>query len=638
MHLVREQGEGYAAVSYRGIGYVDSEGHPKNNEDRFLAMNFPDGRQVRVVIDGAGGHAGGERAAEIARVVMQQALSAGESVEEAIDLAHRAVVQDNQRQNLRHQAPFAVLVAAELIPNPDGTYRGRFFSLGDSEAVVLRPRPDRSGPPQVVHWTLQPSPMVQAHRAGQGLPMIPTQPDGRISRGHTLMHHIAEGANVPNNGLGGDGRSLNGRPHLTEMTLQPGDQLFLASDGGTESLSSYDVIAHLPFQSGASTEAQTRDVLLLETLQCMSLARQAIEEGQIIELTHERYVAAYQEATGEQPPESFRGTFEGHFLDYELHVRNLRGQVVGNFKPDNVTMIVQTVGRQPNVCEAPPPPPAPAPSPASSESSTRVVTRSVVVVGTSESQTSSSAAGPQTSTPTGVDPSETQVITIALRDRIEYFLNLKNEFVQAPWVEEALNSTPTLYAVFALQERAPGSTSSQPRIERSIPELPDACPSTDSLEPNQVVLEITRGEDGPRVRLVGFNRGNLSDDTVTALLARFPAADDITQRFQPAERQAVQQEVRVMTLIDLLEPVLSANIGRRVVIPIYWTQENGFSLNPPSDRSMQPLGTLFREPSGEHYRLRYAWEPTPAGTPAEIPSIVTQALQRIQQRPSRRRP
>jgi hypothetical protein len=457
--------------------------------------------------------------------------------------------------------------------------------------------------------------------------MIPTLPDGRITRGQTLIHHIAEGANVPNNGLGGDGRSLNGRPHITEMILQPGDQLFLASDGGTESLSSYDVIAHLPFQSGATTEAQTRDVLLLETLLCMSLARQGLEAGEAIELTHERYATAYQEATGQAPPEGFRGTFEGHILGADLHVRNARGQIVGNFKPDNVTMIVQTVGAEAPLCEDPTPAASPAPTAApSSEPSARVVTRSVVVVGAPESEASSSSTESGGSRPMGLDPNDTLVITTALRDRIDYFLNLKNEFVQAPWVLEALRDTPTLYASFSLNERVSSASSSSPNLERSIPELLNECPSPDSLVPNQVILEITRGDEGsPRVRLVGFNRGNLREETITALLARFPAADDITQRFQPEQRQAVQREVRVATLVDLLEGPLQSDPHRSLVIPIYWTPEDGFSLNPPSDRSLQPLGTFLRQPAGTHFRLNYVWEPLPRGVPQEISAIISMA-------------
>jgi len=619
MHLVREEGRGYAAVSYRGIGYVDEAGRLKHNEDRHLIMNFSDGRRVSVIIDGAGGHEGGERAAEIGIRMVERALTEGESMEDAIDLAHRAIVQDNQNQGIRAHHPFAVLIASELTPQADGNTHARFFTLGDAEAVVLRPLADHSAPPEIIHWTLRPSPAVQMFRSQQGVPMIPTLPDGRITRGQTLIHHTAWGANVPNGGIGGNGRSFNGRPHITEVVLQRGDSIFLASDGGTESLSSYDVISHLPFYARAVNEVQIRDVLFLETLICMDLARQQLEAGAAIELTHERYVAAYQAATGEAPPEGWRGAFEGHTLGTDLHVRNARGQTVGSFKPDNVTMIVQTVGAEAPVCESPPastsePGPSASPPPPP-----------VVVI-------------PPPRAVTAGDSGETQVISSSLRQAMEFFTNLRTAFVEMGWVRERLQEVSTIYTVFDINETPSADASIPPSLTRGLTAFPEECPAVEALNPNHLVLEITRGPDGPRVRLVGFNRGSLSEDTVTALLARFPAADDLTQRFSPAIRQAVQNEERVISLVDLLDQHVRMGTRHRVAIPIYWTPEGGFSINPPSDHSLPPLGTLFREPMGDHFRLRYEWVPTPPDMPAEIPSIVSQALQRLIQRHSRRRP
>ncbi|HSA60449.1 MAG TPA: FHA domain-containing protein [bacterium] len=334
----REDWKGIAAASNKGLHYKDA------NEDRYVVLTSPDGRSLMVAIDGMGGHAGGERAAEIARVAIEKAMADGRSVAEAMTAADAAITSDNASRGITRQAPGAVAMAVQLTPQADGTYRAAFTGVGDCEALVIRPGASQP----VLHHTLRANSLSAAIRKASGKP-FQTLPDGRLARGQTLDLRMDEYANMVDSALGGhDARIDTSAP---DKPLRDGDIILTGSDGLFENFGRLDVIHEVIRLSGARTAAGIRDALMTEALIRMSLARNASNKV----LSHRDYVAAYLEATGQEPPNGWRGMYEpwrdaaGQYHTYELDANGNvlhanSGRPVDHFKNDNVTLTVQVVG------------------------------------------------------------------------------------------------------------------------------------------------------------------------------------------------------------------------------------------------------------------------------------------------------
>jgi len=380
-HVRVENRGGAAAGSSDGIGYNPQNPH---NEDRYLVVPLPDGRTITVAIDGMGGHEGGERAASIAAQVIQRAVQAGRSIPQALDLADRAVVQDSlARQGLdpaagasglAHGSAGAVITAVESRPNADGSFSITMHTIGDTSAAV-------------VDLNAQPGSDIVAQSWGEGVDQV-----GRM----------------PDQALGGSylGPYQQVAPELAQATARRGQVLFTGSDGFWENWrGGPGEIAEFARRVGPPRSAERiHTALMEETLVRMRLLQSQRNSPDLTQdrpgvltprpalvLTREAYAQAYREVTGHAPPDG-PWRYEGMVLLDDGSVREpapagsdpgQTGRIVGNFKADNVTLVVQVLGEtveatprgeaavRPQAAAAPvqaaPQPPVAQPSPVISE-------------------------------------------------------------------------------------------------------------------------------------------------------------------------------------------------------------------------------------------------------------------------------
>lgn len=335
----KDNWKGIAAASNKGLYYKET------NEDRYVVLAGPDGRSLMVAIDGMGGHAGGERAAEIARRAIEKTMFEGKSAAEALKAADAAIIRDNQELGLTQDAPGAVAMAVELTPQTDGTYRATFTGVGDCEAIVIRPGASQP----ILHHTMRANALSMAVREGGGKP-YKTLADGRLALGQTLDLRMDPFANRVDSALGGHDAKID--TSVTEKPLRNGDIILTGSDGLFENFGRLDIIQEVIRQSGATTAAEIRDALMTEALIRMSLAENAFDKV----LSHRDYVAAYRDATGREPASDWRGMYEpwrdasGQYHSYQLDKKGVvshvgSGRPVDHFKNDNVTLAVQIVGQ-----------------------------------------------------------------------------------------------------------------------------------------------------------------------------------------------------------------------------------------------------------------------------------------------------
>jgi pSer/pThr/pTyr-binding forkhead associated (FHA) protein/adenosine deaminase/ppGpp synthetase/RelA/SpoT-type nucleotidyltranferase/serine/threonine protein phosphatase PrpC len=398
---------GAAGVAHQGVRKYN------HNEDRFVIVSCPNGRSVMVVIDGVGGHGGGERAADLVRRVTERALRAGRSPEEAIALAHRGMRQDNlrfitpiiehfmERENLNYaqalekaqrkadQLPDAVMMAVDLTPQPDGTYRPRFLNCGDCEGVVL----DLTAPDPILHTTARPNLISQLRAQAEGRPYQLT-PDGRLARGQTLQFRTDPNAFMVTETVGSNAHADISEP---VAGARPGALIIGGSDG-MESFGNYDILVEAIRRSGANPESasQVTGAIMEEILLRQHLLNLVKTRRGPVVLDAQAYREAYAAAhSGREPTLSGmydatsvrqvrrdsegrirRGPdglplydeFVGPFtVSADSIVRDAQGRPVDHFKFDNVSVVVQVVGQ-----------------PVIEEPAVRVIRRRIKSVGQSE--------------------------------------------------------------------------------------------------------------------------------------------------------------------------------------------------------------------------------------------------------------
>jgi protein phosphatase len=304
---------GLSAETHEGRHYKEQ------NEDRFVVVPLPGGRRLSFVIDGMGGHAGGERAATIAANVIETALRDGRSLEDALRLSNVEIIRDNAAQGVQSRAPGAVAVGVELNPVGPGAFEASFASVGDAEAVVLRL--SESGDPLVHRTTRWPL----------GEPVL---------RGNTLNLHIAPGAHIVFSSLGGSSGS-DIRIDRSTATLRPGDLILSGTDGFFENFTTDEIVSIIR-NSGATDADGIRTVLMTEAQLRMEILGRIT--GDTV-LTPVLYREAYRAVTGREAPPDWRGMHEGYVLTPRGDVRDPSGaRTVAHFKCDNVTLVAQIVG------------------------------------------------------------------------------------------------------------------------------------------------------------------------------------------------------------------------------------------------------------------------------------------------------
>lgn len=200
------------------------------NQDAVLA---DDDKGLWLVLDGLGGHAGGETASRLARDTIAREVASGSDVEAAIQAAHQAICEAQQETSGKEEMGTTVVALAEN----DARYTIHW--VGDSRAYRFVPH---TGKLEL---------LTRDHNLA-GLLMESGAMDAEQARYHPQKHVLTEC-------LGLAGRSLV-RCDQVEGQWEPDDIILLCSDGLTNELADVDLAPLL----GSNPELQPLTELLLE--------------------------------------------------------------------------------------------------------------------------------------------------------------------------------------------------------------------------------------------------------------------------------------------------------------------------------------------------------------------------------------
>ena len=296
---------GIAAGGTEGRGYGD------HNEDRYLVFTTAEGRHVTVVIDGMGGHGGGERAASIARAVIGQALERGVPVDQALELAHSAMVQDNGERRSRSGA---VACSVEVRPTGEGDFAVEMRRIGDSDAAAFDLSPSAEEP--IVGRT------------------------ERHSEGETREVRLTSSSAVDS----AMGLTTRGPQEVTSLRMREGQVLLVGSDGFWENFIDYREVRDIMMRAPDHSAEGLRSTLMTEVNVRQRLLEMRGRASEPWVITPERYREAYRDVTGGEPPASPPWRYLGGTLARDGRVTDAAGRGIGRFKADNVTLVVEVVG------------------------------------------------------------------------------------------------------------------------------------------------------------------------------------------------------------------------------------------------------------------------------------------------------
>jgi hypothetical protein len=274
-----------AFASFRGI--IDK--YPEN-QDRAFYRIAPDGSVTAGVADGMGGHASGERSAEIGRRSYEDAIDAGLGLDEAVDAMNRDMYAGNQARGEHGGAVFA---GVRL--HPDGRIEAR--TVGDGEVIVMSLPADRSSGLRLDFWSTRPS-VTQAREYH-----LPTLPDGRVVLGRERTLRLDPDSNVVDAALGLHNRPMKDRQWIDWIDTEPGRIYFAISmtDGLSEQYITHQeltgVVDAYVLRTGDLTPEGIRDALMRDALIRCSLARMAYREGRPFAITPSAFARAYREMT-----------------------------------------------------------------------------------------------------------------------------------------------------------------------------------------------------------------------------------------------------------------------------------------------------------------------------------------------------
>lgn len=274
-----------AFASFRGI--IDK--YPENQDRAFYRMSA-DGGVVAGIADGMGGHASGERSAEIGRHAFEDGVDSGMSLGDIVDAMNLDIFESNQARRERGGAVFA---GVHL--HTDGRIEAR--TVGDGEVVVMSLPADRSSGLRLDYWSTRPS-FMQGHAY-----RLPTLPDGRVVLGYERTLRLDPDSNVVDTALGLHGQSMEGVQSADWINTEPG-RIYLAipmSDGLSEQYIDHaemmGVVDAYIRRTGDVSPDGIRDALMRDALIRCSLARMAYREGRPFAITQSTFRRAYREMT-----------------------------------------------------------------------------------------------------------------------------------------------------------------------------------------------------------------------------------------------------------------------------------------------------------------------------------------------------
>lgn len=283
-------GDIVATASFRGI--IDKYAE---NQDRAFFHVGPDG-VTAAVADGMGGHASGERAAEIARHAFQEARNSRLGLGASIDAVNNDIFEANRA---RHEQGGAVFACAQL--HNDGRIEVR--TVGDSEVFVMSLPADLSGLLRLDYWSTRPTHSQIATF------QLPTLADGRVELGHERTLRMDPDSNIVDRALGLRGGSTERFQETDWIHTEPGRIYFAMpmSDGLSEQYANHEemvaVVQDHISRTGDVSPDGVCEALMRDALLRCSLARMAYRTGRPFEITDEVFQQAYREMSFEMDGE-----------------------------------------------------------------------------------------------------------------------------------------------------------------------------------------------------------------------------------------------------------------------------------------------------------------------------------------------
>ena len=237
---------------------ISSEKHPERNEDTLLADTE---HGTFAVFDGVGGHAGGETAARLASVVVQESLKGeptASSVETAILQANKAVFEKAQEDPaLKGMA--ATVSVVRIRQTPEGEREALIGNVGDSRIYLYRGR-------ELHQLTLDDNLFLALAQGGpeeslklqDALNRVSSEEDVR-KLGFTDRDHYYRQTSRITQALGSERAQI--KPRTAAIELQPGDRLLITSDGIHDNLTTAEMLGVLsasPTAEALMRAAQSR--------------------------------------------------------------------------------------------------------------------------------------------------------------------------------------------------------------------------------------------------------------------------------------------------------------------------------------------------------------------------------------------
>lgn len=539
-------------------------------------------------------------------------------------------------------------------------YVAHFAWAGDTRSAVLRRGSD--GAWQWIYRT------VDHNLAGDIVRAMPITPEAQ-NQGATMMGILHPSAHVVTNTLGSEenvslGTTAHGEiPDLTQplgirrateftngVALRDGDLIVQGSDGLWENFLHTSYITDLI--RNCQTAEEVVQVLTLEVHLRQDIIRR-VNANQIAPITNASGQTRYPFEHGGR---TLYGEIDPHSGGLNVFENVNDTNVYDHYKADNFSIQVYLhsfLGG--GTADSGPQGPAPTPPPNTSQSGSpspqaapvsegetnaspavRTVVQRTVVVGAPQSEAAASPATPAAETlvcepqPNASDADPDATRTGSYSPQFEAATTFLRSLKQRLSGDFLLSSDQPAYVVISLQETTPtGLRTRQQSIHADRP-------VEGSLRPGEIMIEMNPQGDSVQIRLVDMNRESLSDDTILAVTAQLPVAEDLTQRFNPQVQQQISQMLRIQNLMDQMRPLLEAPESARY--RIFWNpQGRGYSIIPEGSPQPPPGIAIARLVKNGERSAQLEYETVPASVPSTVQSSLTQALQRLQQERSSRR-
>ncbi|MCE9624129.1 MAG: FHA domain-containing protein [Deltaproteobacteria bacterium] len=288
-----------AGKTHEGIGYKDK------NEDAVVQ-----GPNWALVLDGMGGHMGGDKASQIASEATAKYLQTHLPSSDPKETLRQALIYGGDAVNATpygKQGAGAVGVAHLVIKNPDGTYKAVIAHVGDAGAMVV-------GKDGKIKYRSKDQSLVQAMADSKGVVRDPNNETAELEM------RVDPQANVV---LGTIGAGHKASPVVEEIPLEPGDRIVMFSDGVSDGTST-KTLARMVTEGKSAQEIQNAifDSVLTKMADFEDAKNEGMKSGKRLPVTMMNGDTAYIDKRG------------------DIYDSLKDGKLIDHYKADNMTVHV----------------------------------------------------------------------------------------------------------------------------------------------------------------------------------------------------------------------------------------------------------------------------------------------------------